>query len=718
LLQQLLTAKLMQRVPASRVPVPPLSVTIHDHVKVKLTAGFDIQHITTGFETHWVFLDNIPVHVSIEDINRLLEPFGRVMDVQWRTRVNSSKKTARVRFSTPAEASQASITLDGAQAFDTTISARLPVNDSQKSTVFQDTAVRVQWSAPSKVAYGGYPTMERANKAIEAARIPFRDHLVKASIHVGLPVVGIVTVRFQGVPSDANEGDMERFAHPDDVVWERPNYTSLPRAIHGIQRILEEATEPLSFDVLPPPYRNGATVCAWAHFPTPGNAKAACNRLHARRPMCIGKTMVFARHVRSLSYSLSLAMHTKLDSDIQLLRRVAWFRGRTTISVIIRNPLQPIIVRLSGEDLKELGQLKSEFEKILHGEVVRQNGKVVWDGFFARPAGSSFIMELERANPGVTITRDEHRRMIRLLGSAQNRGKVRDKLFNKLHELRSQRIRTIPLNGRLIGLFMSKDLLMLREELGFENVNLDIYNRNLQIRGNDVAYEAAQEAIRRALARHPAERRSDMVECPVCFSHVVTPITLSCGHSWCRVCLKNYITSSIDNKYFPLTCLGNEAKCTEKIPLTLAREILSASEFDAVVNAAFSLHVQSRLDEFHYCPSPDCPQIYRTTGRDTVLQCPSCLLRLCSNCHVEAHDGFACPESEDSLFQEWLKNNDVKNCPGCKIPIERSEGCNHMTCTQCQTHICWVCLQTFPRGEGIYDHMRSVHGDIGLGPVF
>jgi len=254
--------------------------------------------------------------------------------------------------------------------------------------------------------------------------------------------------------------------------------------------------------------------------------------------------------------------------------------------------------------------------------------------------------------------------------------------------------------------------------LGFENVTLDIYNGNLRIRGDDVAYEAAQEAIRRALLRHPAERRPDVAECPVCFSQVVTPMTLSCGHSWCRLCLKNYIISSIDNKYFPLTCLGNEAKCTEKIPLTLAREILVAPEFDAVVDAAFSLYVQSRPDEFHYCPSPDCPQVYRTTGQDTVLQCPSCLLRICSNCHVEAHDGFACPESEDSLFQEWMKNHDVKNCPGCKIPIERAEGCNHMTCTQCQTHICWVCLQTFPRGEGIYDHMRSVHGDIGLGPVF
>ena len=704
--------KLIQRFPPLKSP--PLSVTVHNHARVKLTAGFDIKDIITGFETHWVFLDNIPVRVSTEDINQLLRPFGRILDTQWSTRANSSTKTARVKLSTPAEARQASVILDNAQAFDTTISARLPVNDAQKSTFFQDTAVRVQWAAPSKVAYAGYSTMQQAKKAIEAAQNPFRDHLVKASIHVGLPVVGVVTVRFRGVPSDANEGDMERFAHPDDVVWERPNYSSLPRAANGIKRILEEDVEPLSFEILPPPYRNGATVCAWAHFPTPGDAKAACGRLHGRKPLFTGKTPVFARHVRSLSYSLPPTKYQKLDNDIQLLRGVALSRGRTTLSVVIRNFLQPILVKLSGEDLKELGQLKSEFERILNGEIVRQDGRVAWDGFFARPAGVLFVTELERANPGVTIQRDEPRRMIQLLGSAQNRGKVREKLLIKLHELRSQRIRTLPLDGRLIGLFMSKDLIMLREELGFENVNLDIYHQNLQIRGNDVAYEAAREAINRARLRHPAERRSNIVECPVCFNQVTTPITLPCGHSWCRACLNNYLTSSIDNKYFPLTCLGNEAKCTELIPLNLARDILTVSKFDAVVNAAFTSYVQSRPDEFHYCPSPDCPQIYRTATRDTVLQCPSCLLRICPNCHVEAHDGFACPESGDSLFREWMKNHDVKNCPGCKIPIERAEGCNHMTCTQCQTHICWVCLQTFPRGEGIYDHMRTVHGGIGL----
>jgi len=197
---------------------------------------------------------------------------------------------------------------------------------------------------------------------------------------------------------------------------------------------------------------------------------------------------------------------------------------------------------------------------------------------------------------------------------------------------------------------------------------------------------------------------------------VTQPVLLPCGHSWCHGCLIRYLLAAIDTKSFPLTCLGKEGKCGDAIPLTIARTHLSQSDFDALVDAAFDHYIHCHPDEFRYCPTPDCTQIYRPGAPETVLQCPSCLLRICPNCHIEAHDGFDCPEKDGghNLFKEWMKNHDVKPCPGCKVPIERTEGCNHMTCTMCKTHICWVCMQTFPAGKGIYDHMRTVHGGIGM----
>jgi len=38
----------------------------------------------------------------------------------------------------------------------------------------------------------------------------------------------------------------------------------------------------------------------------------------------------------------------------------------------------------------------------------------------------------------------------------------------------------------------------------------------------------------------------------------------------------------------------------------------------------------------------------------------------------------------------WKKAN-TTSCPTCHVSIERSEGCNHITCTTCKTHFCFLC---------------------------
>lgn len=40
----------------------------------------------------------------------------------------------------------------------------------------------------------------------------------------------------------------------------------------------------------------------------------------------------------------------------------------------------------------------------------------------------------------------------------------------------------------------------------------------------------------------------------------------------------------------------------------------------------------------------------------------------------------------------WLAAN-TKRCPRCTSPIEKDEGCNHMTCRKCRHEFCWICMQ-------------------------
>jgi hypothetical protein len=45
----------------------------------------------------------------------------------------------------------------------------------------------------------------------------------------------------------------------------------------------------------------------------------------------------------------------------------------------------------------------------------------------------------------------------------------------------------------------------------------------------------------------------------------------------------------------------------------------------------------------------------------------------------------------------------AKFCPGCTTPIERTQGCNKMTCRVCQAYWCWRCGQLI---EG-YSHFAK-----------
>ena len=50
----------------------------------------------------------------------------------------------------------------------------------------------------------------------------------------------------------------------------------------------------------------------------------------------------------------------------------------------------------------------------------------------------------------------------------------------------------------------------------------------------------------------------------------------------------------------------------------------------------------------------------------------------------------------------------VVHCPECDVAVERTSGCNHITCT-CGTHWCFTCGGAFEL-DVIYTHMSEAHG--------
>ena len=45
----------------------------------------------------------------------------------------------------------------------------------------------------------------------------------------------------------------------------------------------------------------------------------------------------------------------------------------------------------------------------------------------------------------------------------------------------------------------------------------------------------------------------------------------------------------------------------------------------------------------------------------------------------------------DKIYKGWAENFGAHQCPKCGVPIEKNEGCNHMSCPQCNHYWCWAC---------------------------
>ena len=64
-----------------------------------------------------------------------------------------------------------------------------------------------------------------------------------------------------------------------------------------------------------------------------------------------------------------------------------------------------------------------------------------------------------------------------------------------------------------------------------------------------------------------------------------------------------------------------------------------------------------------------------------------------TNAHTHKHTHTLDPNIQNITNRLCVSSGAMRcqECPGCGVRTLRSMGCNHMTCTQCAMHWCWVC---------------------------
>ena len=239
--------------------------------------------------------------------------------------------------------------------------------------------------------------------------------------------------------------------------------------------------------------------------------------------------------------------------------------------------------------------------------------------------------------------------------------------------------------------------------------------------------------------------------CMICFTDYPPDATRSahCVHTYCKDCYSGFVKAAIEGGTACLDLRCPTPKCGAAVPESVALECASPTPQLRERYEAFA--ARSFVDDNRratWCPSAGCERAAEMlagvdlTGASSGAAVPDgleapaaaappsgaasastsasasapaasasyflgppidihcdCGSDFCFTCREEAHRPVGCEtvrkwlvkNSAESENLNWILAN-TKQCPKCKRPIEKNQGCMHMTCSQCRFEFCWLCV--------------------------
>mmetsp|Transcript_15349 Transcript_15349/g.27373 ORF Transcript_15349/g.27373 Transcript_15349/m.27373 type:complete len:291 (-) Transcript_15349:101-973(-) len=204
-------------------------------------------------------------------------------------------------------------------------------------------------------------------------------------------------------------------------------------------------------------------------------------------------------------------------------------------------------------------------------------------------------------------------------------------------------------------------------------------------------------------------------ECQICLEawtdrHFLVPCKDQCQHALdiCQTCIKRHIGAELDK--------GRVA--TIRCPHGSCHAILSYADIYRISPKELFPRYQKLLRDsylqkdpnFRWCAHSGCGngQIVDNVGKGVFMTCQKCQRRTCTHHMCVWHDDCTC-DQYDKEESERLRCEEIATlgllrrtvrCPSCKHGVQKSEGCDLMTC-RCGTRFCYICRANYDGPRGI-----------------
>lgn len=612
--------------------------------------------------------------------------------------------------------------------------ARIPVDTfsgSDSSALRVDCKkVHCSWHKPSKTVwlnFGSDKIAIRVSEKFQKGEYKILDqiaHPTDPERGAGVYNPRAWTVCLTDVPSDARETDVIRAIRsegdrPRGVQLGKPTYVTDAETCATRIQSLFTAIGPLEWWEFTPD-TSGKRMKASARFSREEDAKEAVKTLH-NSPLPFHKTAkLTVQLVYSARFKVSSLIYDAVERQIRA--NIPRWKTQYLHFTVYDQPQPPKwyrTLKIEGEDGKNVAEAKNVISSILGGIVAKEGSLSLWQSSL-RGNGELFkkLAQLQRQT-GVIIVRNKAKSQLRLFGQPSKCEEVRAAISNIIRTTRSNDFAIELDDDRYLWARLG-GYKKLAAALGPDSVSLDITStpKRIVISGTASQYDIAL-SILDAKTVQGSKPELNGQDCPACLTEAENPIRTRCGHTYCLDCFENLcLSATTQDSTVKIRCVGDSGRCNTIVDLPQLQEHLSSDAFEELLEKSFTSYARLHPSMVKYCPSPDCDYVYRANAPVKMQTCSSCLVPICTSCHAQ-HEGLSCAEYQDvssgrqEANERLKKEIGIKDCPKCKTPLEKTEGCNHMTC-RCGAHICWVCLEIFDTSGACYTHMDREHGGIGL----